>query len=93
MSDDKHKSDLQPPIDTAVCSEAQGYRALWCAVLVEQWKIAFGQGSMVRPIDVRAAHDWFGSSPFQQVCSLAGVDSGFVMRRYREERATGKGAL
>ena len=62
-------------------SEGDRAKRLWGAVLLEQWRLAFGcdatgMKTAVPPKghEIDAARRWFGSRDFEAVCDLAGVD-------------------
>lgn len=62
--------------------EARACRALWCAVIQEQLRLALLRrpSALDRAYEIRAARGWFGSRDFYQVCALAGLDGGWVLR-------------
>lgn len=67
--------DLVDP-DPVLC------RALWAAVLADQWTVVFNP-TLTDDKARREALVWFGSSDCATVCNLAGVEFDFVMRRLR----------
>lgn len=73
---------------TNVAVEAADCRALWLAVLGEQWRLVFAPGTLfAASLAARQAVAWFGTADFHHVCFLGGVDSAYVLRRYTEARA------
>lgn len=69
--------DADDPVDAQAC------RALWCAVLAAMWDLATRPGYRDSPAEVEGAQAWFGSRDFYTVCSLAGIDGGAALARYR----------
>ena len=59
-------------------------RALWAAILADQWQVALRPGLNEKG-DSLSARGWFGSHDCAVVCSLAGVDFEFVMRRFHAQ--------
>ena len=75
-------ADAGGEIDPRAC------RTLWAAVLMNEWACVFTPRAVMDDQHDRArAQKWFGGKDFQMVCALAGADSDFIMRRFREALA------
>lgn len=67
---------------------ARDCKALWVAVLAEQWRAAFYPYEGVDgPRLRRDAAAWFGTRDFHMVCALAGFDGPAVHERFRVQWA------
>ena len=63
--------------------DAVACRALWCALIWDQWKIAMSpDDQFLKATEVCNARRWFGSKDFYIVCALAGIDAEYVMDRF-----------
>lgn len=66
---------------------ARSCRALWCAVLLDNWNTAAKTitrnmtGQTV--FDIRTAREWFGSSDFEAVCALIGLDPDPILVKHK----------
>jgi hypothetical protein len=82
--------DDMPPLPPLVAADLcpSACRQLWASVLTDQWNAVFGNhigdGADQRKRD---AVSWFASRDFACVCTLAGVDSAYVLMRYRRALA------
>lgn len=54
-------------------------RALWCAVIEEQLRLALSPRMADRPHQIDSARRWFGSRDFFMACALAGLDGDWVL--------------
>ncbi|WP_394208210.1 hypothetical protein [Paracoccus litorisediminis] len=72
-------------IDPAAC------RALWCAVVIENWNVAVAPSSQEHSLDIHRCRDWFGCPDFHRVCEMAGLDGDDLLVAYRAARAPGAG--
>lgn len=61
-------------VDAAAC------RALWCAVIQEQLRLACGVGFQMSVGARERAGDWFRSRDFESCCEMAGLDADWVRR-------------
>lgn len=68
-------------------TDARSYRALWCAVLKDQWDLAVKPVARDREFEVLAARRWFGGRDFALVTSFAGLDPEWVNDRFRRHLA------
>lgn len=62
-------------------------RALWCAVVEEQFRLAVSPKMADRPAEISAARRWFGTRDFFMACALAGVDGAWVLWGVRHHLA------
>lgn len=62
-------------------------RALWCAVVEEQFQLAVSPKMADRPAEISAARRWFGTRDFFMACALAGVDGAWVLWGVRHRLA------
>lgn len=62
-------------------------RALWCAVVEEQLRLAVSPRVADRPYEVDSARRWFGTRDFFMACALAGVDGEWVLWGVRKHPA------
>lgn len=62
-------------------------RALWCAVIEDQFRLAVSPCRSDHKSQVCSAQNWFGSRDFFMVCALAGVDGAFVLFGVRRHLA------
>lgn len=72
-----------PELDLTAC------RALWCAVVAENWNLAVMPAPSEGAAVVGAARSWFGSRDYHEVCDLAGVNADDVLMAYRAARLPG----
>lgn len=80
--DDKDRNQIEEQdIDPRAC------RALWCAVVSEQFRLAVSPNTVDRPVEISAARRWFGTRDFFMVCALAGVDGAWVLWGVRHHLA------
>lgn len=73
------RSGYDPDLSVTAC------RALWCAVIDEQRKLAVSPRNADSWPDITTARRWFGSRSFFIVCSLAGVDGDYVLAGVRRQ--------
>lgn len=64
--------------------DAEAARALWCAVLMEQWVLATDPNPSDDEEEVIKARRWFGSKWFYRVCALAGVEAEAILSACRD---------
>lgn len=81
-----HVRSRPPPVIEIAPVNADACRALWAAVLFEQWRFMFPR-KWATTVDVRkqeAAAAWFASRDCAQVCALIGIDVDYVRRKLAE---------
>jgi hypothetical protein len=64
-------------IEHEVCPRA--CRALWCAVIEDQFRLAVAPRASDLPREIDSARRWFGSRDFFMTCALAGLDGAWVL--------------
>lgn len=62
-------------------------RALWCAVMTEQFRLAIAPLAMDRRVEVDQARGWFESKDFRTVCSLIGLNDIWVLEHVQPQIA------
>ena len=71
--------EAETDVDPRAC------RTLWAAVLMNEWACVFTPRAIMDDEHDRArAKKWFGGKDFQMVCTLAGVEPEFIMRRFKD---------
>lgn len=73
-------ADLPAMAQAPVCPLA--CRALWVAVLAQEWRTAFPPPRITTISDLRAAEAraWLAGSDCAEICTLIGIDPDFVGR-------------
>ena len=72
-------------IDACAC------RALWCAVIKEQWQLAFQPLNADRDHEITAARRWFGGRDFVLAVTLVGLDPAWVFEGFQRRLAATEG--
>ncbi len=73
---------IEQDIDPNAC------RALWCAVIEEQFRVALTPRRSDHPVEIAVARNWFGTQDFFEACALAGVDGAFILWGVRQHFAS-----
>ena len=89
------RNESGPPVSAALApgesDDIRGYRKLWAAVILEQFKVAFSgrrsSGQSLHPSDQSTVDRWFRSEDFHIACEFAGVDREKVLSAYQAIKA------